>query len=418
MLPNGNALGCAACHNNPGGGGARNAFGLDVEAIVGGPSSTPFWTAALAAEDSDEDDFTNGEEVGDPEGDGTVVSGWIPTNPGDPSSKPAVQVDSLKALIEGDPNLSEFEFALRQAELIDALDGEGPFTVFASPNSAWVALPPHYVQGLLANTNATTSVLLYHVLEGDLRDADLTARRYETLEGNTIQVSENSGNKFVNGFDLLTVDRVADNGVLHEVAGVLTPPPPPAIEISSQRNVDQLQLSWTGGKGSFRLEKASDLDAPGWVPEVVTPERTASVSIDDVDGFFRVVDNVQLGAGMRASFVVPPLSQPGSGKGQFRLLGTQLTYTIRYGGLQSPVTAAHIHGPADTNETAGVLFTLIPGKASAGQTSGTIPPNGGERTDTIPQELADALLEGKAYLNFHTEADPGGAIRGQILPLP
>jgi hypothetical protein len=58
---------CNTCHTN-GGGTARNPFGLDVQALVTPNGEEVFWGAELAALDSDGDGFTNGEELGDPEG--------------------------------------------------------------------------------------------------------------------------------------------------------------------------------------------------------------------------------------------------------------------------------------------------------------------------------------------------------------
>src|SRR5690606_6984166 len=69
QMPNGNVFGCATCHINPGGGGPRNPFGLAVQAIVRPGLPDRFWTEELAVLDSDNDGFTNGEEVGDPDGD-------------------------------------------------------------------------------------------------------------------------------------------------------------------------------------------------------------------------------------------------------------------------------------------------------------------------------------------------------------
>ena len=89
MLPNGNVLGCASCHVKSSGGGPRTSFGNEVWSIVG-RSRAPFWSEALAAMDSDGDGFSNGQELGDPDGDGIVEAGSQVTNPGDAGSFPEV----------------------------------------------------------------------------------------------------------------------------------------------------------------------------------------------------------------------------------------------------------------------------------------------------------------------------------------
>ncbi len=78
QVPNGNARSCSSCHTSPGG-GSRNAFGLDVEGTMTSPgfAGDAQW-ALVFAEDSDDDGFSNGEELGDPEGT------WRPGDPNPP----------------------------------------------------------------------------------------------------------------------------------------------------------------------------------------------------------------------------------------------------------------------------------------------------------------------------------------------
>jgi hypothetical protein len=81
QIPNGSENGCANCHNNPGGGGPRNAFGIDVQNQFLDNSGNVEWGPALANLDSDGDGFSNGEELQDPSG------SWQTGQPapGDPS---------------------------------------------------------------------------------------------------------------------------------------------------------------------------------------------------------------------------------------------------------------------------------------------------------------------------------------------
>ena len=100
MVPNAEAVGagCNLCHVS-GGGTPHNEFGHDVEALVTVNGREVFWTPELAALDSDGDGFTNGQELGDPEG--TWEPGDDPpgdaagvTHPGDPESRPPEAVST------------------------------------------------------------------------------------------------------------------------------------------------------------------------------------------------------------------------------------------------------------------------------------------------------------------------------------
>lgn len=88
QMPNGNVASCSNCHVRRSGGGTRTSFGNAVSSIVRGGGFVEFWSPALAALDSDGDGFTNGEELGDPDGDGIADAGAEVTNPGLASSRP------------------------------------------------------------------------------------------------------------------------------------------------------------------------------------------------------------------------------------------------------------------------------------------------------------------------------------------
>ncbi len=89
QIPNGRALGCASCHVNPGGGGPRTPFGMAIEnnyLMPSGRTGVVQWNAMLAMLDSDGDGVSNGQELGDPDGDGMTDASIQVTNPGDPNS--------------------------------------------------------------------------------------------------------------------------------------------------------------------------------------------------------------------------------------------------------------------------------------------------------------------------------------------
>ena len=89
QLPNGSVLGCASCHVNPSGGGALTPFGTDINnnyLVPSGRTGVVQWNAMLAMRDSDGDGVSNGQELGDPDGDNVVDANIQVTNPGDPNS--------------------------------------------------------------------------------------------------------------------------------------------------------------------------------------------------------------------------------------------------------------------------------------------------------------------------------------------
>src|SRR5262249_50292378 len=107
---------------------------------------------------------------------------------------------------------------------------------------------------------------------------------------------------------------------------------------------------------------------------------------------------------LNASASVPPTNSNGTGNLQatYDTATKQLTYTVTYSGLTGNATAAHFHGPADPDKTAGVVVPVHGAVAS--------PIKG---TATLTDAQAADLLAGKWYFNIHTEANRPGEIRGQ-----
>ncbi len=114
---------------------------------------------------------------------------------------------------------------------------------------------------------------------------------------------------------------------------------------------------------------------------------------------------VHLHATLNAATEVPAKASGGTGQVDATLDTTThvLNYTIEYTGLSGPATMAHFHGPAKPGANAGVVLPL---------SSPLDSPIKGNATLTAAQQKE--LLGGLMYVNVHTQANPGGEIRGQV----
>lgn len=95
QIPNGSKFRCASCHVNSNGGGALTPFGTEINQNYLRSDGSVDWNAALAMLDSDGDGVSNGQELGDPDGNNTTDPSIELTNPGDPND--FVQLSDDKA---------------------------------------------------------------------------------------------------------------------------------------------------------------------------------------------------------------------------------------------------------------------------------------------------------------------------------
>lgn len=106
---------------------------------------------------------------------------------------------------------------------------------------------------------------------------------------------------------------------------------------------------------------------------------------------------------------IPKTDSKGTGKldATFDTQSKAFNYTLTFDGLSGPATAAHIHGPANRAQSAGVVAPL-------GDKNPSSPITG---TVTLTDDQVKMLRSAKLYVNVHTAANPGGEIRGQIIPV-
>jgi uncharacterized surface protein with fasciclin (FAS1) repeats len=116
--------------------------------------------------------------------------------------------------------------AVSAADLVETLQGEGPFTVFAPTDEAFAALPEGTVETLLLpeNKDQLTAILTYHVVPGEVMAADLAGQRLSvaTVNGAEVHIDGRDGVK-VEDATVIAADVEASNGVIHVIDGVLIP---------------------------------------------------------------------------------------------------------------------------------------------------------------------------------------------------
>ncbi len=98
----------------------------------------------------------------------------------------------------------------------------------------------------------------------------------------------------------------------------------------------------------------------------------------------------------------------GSGGVTFDEASNTLSWEVSYANLTSPITVAHIHGPATVGVAAGVIVDLLAGGSGDSPITGSI---------VVSDEIAGWIRDGDSYINLHTELNTAGEIRGQLLPL-
>ena len=113
---------------------------------------------------------------------------------------------------------------LKKAGLVGTLQGKGPFTVFAPTDAAFAKVPKATLAALGSDRAKLRSVLLYHVVKGNVPASKVvTLRSAKTLNGKSVAIRVSDGKVSVGGARVTTADVQASNGVIHVVNKVLIP---------------------------------------------------------------------------------------------------------------------------------------------------------------------------------------------------
>lgn len=153
----------------------------------------------------------------------------------------AKNVTAQKTIVEvavGNEDFSTLVTALKAADLVTALQGDGPFTVFAPTNDAFAKIDAETLNSLLEEKNqkALANILTYHVISGKITATDVVAAlkkgngkvELTALNGQVLTVMKKDGKiwlKDSNGnFSQITAtDVMGSNGVIHVINTVVMP---------------------------------------------------------------------------------------------------------------------------------------------------------------------------------------------------
>ncbi|CAG2194544.1 Uncharacterized protein sll1483 [Mytilus edulis] len=131
----------------------------------------------------------------------------------------------VTGLVGMDPMLSTLLTAVKAADLVQTLSGDGPFTLFAPTNEAFAKLPAGVLANLLKNKTALADVLTYHVVSGTFYSAGLTnGMSATTVEGKPVTITISGGSVMVGKSTVVRADDAVSNGVVHIIDTVLIPP--------------------------------------------------------------------------------------------------------------------------------------------------------------------------------------------------
>lgn len=148
------------------------------------------------------------------------------------------QKQSIVEIAAGNDNFSTLVTALKAADLVGALQGDGPFTVFAPTNESFAQIDSKTLNSLLepANKSALAGILTYHVVSGKLAASDVVdalkkgngKAEVTTLNGAALTVVQKDGKIWLkdqngNYSEIVSTDIMASNGVIHVIKNVVMP---------------------------------------------------------------------------------------------------------------------------------------------------------------------------------------------------
>ena len=161
-------------------------------------------------------------------GSAVVLAGGVPALAEKPSSCEVKDKSTKKDIVDTAVAAGSFKTlvaAVKAADLVETLKGDGPFTVFAPTDEAFAKLPKGTVESLLKpeNQEQLVALLKYHVVAGKVTsDQVVKVKEVKTLQGTMVKVTAKDG-VTINDANVVKADVHASNGVIHVIDAVLIP---------------------------------------------------------------------------------------------------------------------------------------------------------------------------------------------------
>ncbi|HQR08630.1 MAG TPA: fasciclin domain-containing protein [Gemmatales bacterium] len=133
--------------------------------------------------------------------------------------------ETIVATAVNNKDFSTLVTAVKAADLVDVLNGDGPFTVFAPNNAAFAKLGEDTIKAVLADKEKLTGILKAHVVKGRVMADDvikMDGQMAETLNGKfPIQVKD--GSVWIGNAKVIKTDIKCKNGIIHVIDAVILP---------------------------------------------------------------------------------------------------------------------------------------------------------------------------------------------------
>ena len=144
---------------------------------------------------------------------------------GEAKTDKAAKAKDIVAIAASNDSFKTLVAAVKAADLVSVLQGDGPFTVFAPTDEAFAELPEGTLESLLKPENKAKlqKILKYHVVPAKVMAADVKSGKVATAAGDKLTIKVADGKVHVDKAKVVKTDIVASNGVIHVIDSVVLP---------------------------------------------------------------------------------------------------------------------------------------------------------------------------------------------------